>query len=94
MRTPLVRCPVCGDMTERRLVPRSLYPPSIIVALGGPPAALVFECSRKQRLRCQRCGTVFSKHTVRSAFFQLFWLWFVLSLAAMMVMLIAGYRTH
>lgn len=90
MRSPLIRCPVCGDMTERRVVPRSLYPPSEIVALGGPPAALLFECSRKQQLRCERCGAAFSKHTLRSRFFQACWLWFLISLAAMLVMMLLG----
>ena len=87
----LIKCPECGQATQRLRVSRSLYSPCVLVALGGPTAALIFECSRKQQLRCGRCGALFAKHTVRSRIFQLSWLWFLLSLVGFVILLLAGY---
>lgn len=58
---------------------------------GGPALALVFDCSRKRQFRCEKCGTLFSRHTLTSRFFQLFWMLFLLSIVVGVVLLIAGY---
>ena len=65
----------------------SLYPPSALVAIGGPTLALVFDRSRKQQFRCGKCGTVFSRHTVRTRIFQLLWVWFFVSVGVILVSL-------
>src|SRR5437764_6662383 len=91
MRSSVIRCPVCGDTTAHHHVARSQYSPSALVLFGGPALALVFDCSRKRQFRCEKCGTLFSRHTLSSRLFQLFWLWFLLSIVVGLALPIAGY---
>jgi hypothetical protein len=72
-------------------VARSQYSPSALVFFGGPAVALVFDCRRKRQFRCEKCGTLFSRHTLTSRFFQIFWVWFILSIVGGIALLIAGY---
>jgi hypothetical protein len=50
--------------------------------------ALVFDQSRKPQFRCELCDTIFSCHTIRSRFFQLFWAWFIFSVVLLFLLLL------
>jgi transposase-like protein len=91
MESQLVHCPACGDTTPVHRVSLSLYSPSVLVALGGPVLALVFDRSRKQQFWCEKCHAMFSRHTLTSGLFQVFWIWFLISLGLAIVLLFAGY---
>jgi len=90
MRSSSIRCPSCGDDKSHHRVYPSLYSPSALVALGGPVLALVFDRSRKPQFRCEKCGGLFSKHTFTSRLFQVFWVWFFVSILVVLVLLVAG----
>ncbi len=73
-------------MTAYHHVPRSEYSPVAPVVVGGVALALIFECSRKPRFRCEKCGSVFSRHTLTSRVFQLLWI----GIVAVILLLLAG----
>jgi hypothetical protein len=88
MKVRAIRCPGCGETGSVQHVASSLYPPTAPAAFGGPALALVFDRSRKQQFNCHRCGTVFARHSLRSRFFQIFWIWFWIVLAAFVFYLV------
>jgi uncharacterized Zn finger protein len=88
MRHSMIRCPSCGDTTAHHRVARSLYSPSALVLLGGPLLALVFDRSRKQQFRCEKCGALFATHTVVTRIFQIFWVWAFASIAFLLLLLL------
>lgn len=85
-----VQCPTCGrDGVHRRLGP-VMYSPVALVIIGGVVLPLIFELSRKPRFRCINCGSVFTRHTMVSRFFQIFWIWFITALVFALVAVLAG----
>ncbi len=94
MRFSVIRCPTCRETTAHHPVARAQYSPSALVFFGGPALALVFDCSRKRQFRCEKCGALFSRHTLTSRLFQVFWVWFLLSIVVGIALLIAGYHVR
>ena len=74
-----ITCPVCRETDRRHQVARAEYPPLAPQVVGGIVAALVFELSRKRRFRCERCGEIFSSHTVGSRLWLALWILFWVS---------------
>jgi hypothetical protein len=83
-------CPHCGKTKAYHWVPSTRYAPAAPIAFGGIALAMIFDLSRKPQFRCESCGTVFSSHTIRSRFFQLFWAWFVLWLIVIVLFVLYG----
>jgi transposase-like protein len=85
-----VQCPACGEEHAHHRLGPVMYSPVVLVLIGGVVLPLIFELSRKPRFRCEKCESVFTKHTVASRLFQVLWLWVVLGLLIAMGGLIAS----
>jgi hypothetical protein len=80
MKLLTIRCPAFGENCARHLVAREEYPPIAPQIVGGIIAALVFVLSRRRRFRCDRCGELFSYHTLASRLWLALWFLFLISL--------------
>ena len=80
MKLLTIRCPACGENGARHMVARPEYPSTAPQLAGGIIAALVFELSRRRRFRCDRCGELFSYHTLASRLWLALWVLFLISL--------------
>jgi hypothetical protein len=94
MNVGAMRCPRCGETGSAHHLHSSLYSPSALVAIGGPTLALLFDRSRKLEFRCEKCGAVFAKHSLRSRFFQVFWIGFFVAVGAAFIIIVTQVMLH
>ncbi len=90
MKLLTIRCPACGEDCSRRLVARPEYPSIAPQFAGGIVAALVFELSRRRRFRCERCGQLFSNHTLASRLWLALWILFLVSIGFSLARIFIG----
>jgi hypothetical protein len=76
-----VQCPSCGEKDAKHRLGPTMYSPVAPMVVGGVVLSIIFELSRKPRFQCEKCGGVFTGHTVASRLFQVLWIWFVIALA-------------
>jgi len=94
MKFLAIRCPACGENCARHLVARPEYPSTAPQLAGGIIAALVFELSRRRRFRCERCGELFSYHTLASRLWLALWILFLVSIGFSLAGIFIGLRRN
>jgi len=85
-----MKCPGCGETSARHQVARSEYDPVAPQLAGGIALAYIFVLSRKRRFRCDRCGELFYSHTINSRLWLVLWIWFLLSMAFVVVSVVVS----